>query len=260
TGIIKTLLKKNYKIDVEFTKPRISYRETIQGTATASYRHKKQTGGSGQFAEVHLRIDPYVEGAEPPSEYKVRKEEIVELDAGGRLQFLTCIVGGAIDTRFIPSVMKGIMEQMVEGPVTGSPVRDIRICLYDGKMHPVDSNEMAFKLASAQAFRDAFNQAKPKLLEPIFDVEVLTPDDCMGDVMTDMQNRRAIILGMGAEGNFQKINARVPLAELYRYATSLRSLTQGRAIHTREFYEYALVQDNVKDDIVKEIKAAAVEE
>ncbi|MEM0997328.1 MAG: elongation factor G [Bacteroidota bacterium] len=256
---VKWLMKKNNKIDIDFVKPRISYRETIQGTAKADYRHKKQTGGSGQFAEVHLRMDPYVEGAKAPSEYKVRDQQIVELDTGGVLEFNNCIVGGAIDTRFIPSVLKGIMEQMREGPLTSSPVRDIRIILYDGKMHPVDSNEMAFKLASSQAFKDAFERAKPKLLEPIMDVEVLTPSDAMGDVMTDLQNRRSIIMGMDAEGNFQKLKARVPLAELYKYSTSLRSISQGRAIHTREFAEYSLVSDNVKDQIIKEIKSTVEE-
>lgn len=256
----KWLLKTNAKIEVDFIKPRISYRETIQGSATASYRHKKQTGGSGQFAEVHIRLDPYKEGMPDPSDYKVRDRQLIELDSGGTLEFLNCIVGGAIDTRFIPSVMKGIMEQMVEGPLTKSPVRDVRICLYDGKMHPVDSNEMAFKLAASQAFKDAFTQAKPKLLEPIMDVEVLTPDDVMGDCMTDLQNRRAIIMGMDTEGNFQKLKAQVPLAELYKYATTLRSITQGRAIHTRKFANYSLVSDNVKDDIMKALAAEAVEE
>lgn len=257
-GIVKSILKDRFKMEVEYLKPRIAYRETIQGTSTAVYRHKKQSGGSGQFAEVHIRIDPYREGAEGPSEYKVRKQEFVDLSTGGKLEFLNCIVGGAIDTRFIPSVLKGIMEQMSEGPVTGSPVRDVRICLYDGKMHPVDSNEMAFKIASAQAFKDAFNSAKPKLLEPLMDIEILTPDEMMGDVMTDLQNRRGIILGMDAEGNFQKIKARVPLAELYKYSTTLRSITQGRAIHTREFAEYALVSDNIKEKIVKELAEAEV--
>lgn len=251
---MKWLMQKQYKLGIEYLKPRIAYRETIQKTATASYRHKKQTGGSGQFAEVYIRIDPYREGAPDPSEYKVRKRQIVELDSGGVLEFLNCIVGGAIDTRFVPSVLKGISETMVEGPVTGSPCRDIRVSLYDGKMHAVDSNEMAFKLASAAAFKDAFMQAKPKLLEPIMDVEVLTPDDVMGDVMTDLQNRRSIILGMDNEGNFQKIKAKVPLAELYKYSTTLRSITQGRAIHTRAFSHYDLVSDQIRQQIEKELK------
>jgi elongation factor G len=259
-GIVKTILDKQYKIAIEFTKPRISYRETIQGHAIASYRHKKQTGGAGQFAEVHLRIDPYAEGAVVPGEYKVRETHLVELDGGGKLEFLNCIVGGAIDARFVPSVLKGIMDNMVEGPVTGSPVRDVRVCLFDGKMHPVDSNEMAFKLAASHAFQEAFLNAKPKLLEPIMELEVLTPDDVLGEVMTDLQNRRGIILGMDTEGNFQKLKAKVPLAELYKYANSLRSISQGRAQHANEFSDYALVSDSLKDHIVKELKATLVEE
>lgn len=250
------LLKSQHKLEVEFSKPRIAYRETVQGTATASYRHKKQSGGSGQFAEVHIRIDPYREGAEPPGEYKLRNRQMLDLPHGGKIEFLNCIVGGAIDTRFIPSVLKGIVETMHEGPLTSSPVRDVRITLFDGKMHPVDSNEMAFKIAAAQAFKEAFGQANPKLLEPIMDVEVLTPDDVMGDVMTDLQNRRSIIMGMDTEDNFQLIRAKVPLAELYRYSTSLRSISQGRAIHTREFSEFALVSDHVRDNIVKELAPA----
>lgn len=253
--VVNWYLEKQFKLKVGYIKPRISYRETIQGSAKADYRHKKQSGGSGQFGQVYIQLDPYVEGAEVPPEYKIRQNEITELKTGGVLQFINSIVGGAIDARFIPAVKKGIMETMVEGPMTGSPVRDVRIILYDGKMHPVDSNEISFKIASSQAFKQAFSDAKPKLLEPIFDVEVLTPDDVMGDVMTDLQNRRAIIMGMGQEGNFQKIMAKVPLAELYKYATSLRSLTQGRAIHTRKFADYSLVQDNIKDEILKEFEA-----
>jgi elongation factor G len=257
---IRWLISKNYKLDVEFIKPRISYRESIQGSATASYKHKKQTGGSGQFAEVHIYMDAYKEGAPVPSEYKNREAQLVELPGGGTLAFVNSIVGGAIDARFVPSVLKGIMEQMTEGPLTGSPVRDVRIILYDGKMHAVDSNEMAFKLAAAAAFKDAFKQAKPKLLEPIMDVEILTPPDVMGDVMTDLQNRRAIIMGMDTEGNFQKLKAKVPLAEMYKYSTTLRSISQGRAIHTREPADYALVADNVKEDIMREISEEALKE
>lgn len=250
------LLKHKHKLEVEFDKPRIAYRETIRGTSNATYRHKKQSGGAGQFAEVHLRIDPYREGADAPAEYKLRDRQIIQLEHGGVLEFLNCIVGGSIDTRFIPSVLKGVQETMVRGPLTGSPVRDIRICLYDGKMHPVDSNEMAFKIASAQAFKQAFTEAQPKLLEPIMDVDVLTPDDVMGDVMTDLQGRRAMIMGMDSEDHFQLIRAKVPLAELYKYSTTLRSITQGRAIHTREFSDFALVSDNVRDSIVKELAEA----
>ncbi|MFN8398023.1 MAG: elongation factor G, partial [Bacteroidia bacterium] len=184
-GIVKTLLEKQYKIATEFIKPRISYRETIQSHAIASYRHKKQSGGAGQFAEVHLRIDPYHEGAPIPGEYKARETQLIDLEWGGKLEFVNCIVGGAIDARFVPSVLKGVMENMAEGPLTNSPVRDVRICLFDGKMHPVDSNEMAFKIASSHAFQEAFLNARPKLLEPIMELEVLTPAETMGDVMTD---------------------------------------------------------------------------
>lgn len=256
---VKWLLEKQYKLHVEFVKPRISYRETIQTHAVATYRHKKQTGGAGQFAEVHIRIDPYHEGAPVPGEYKVREQHLIDLDAGGRLEFLNCIVGGTIDARFIPSVLKGVQEQMSEGLLTQSPVRDVRVILFDGKMHPVDSNEMAFKLATAAAFQEAFSNAKPKLLEPIMEVEVLTPSDVMGDVMTDLQNRRAIILGMDSEGNFQKLKAKVPQAELYKYSNTLRSLSQGRAIHSSAFSDYAPVAENVKEQIVKDLVGAGVE-
>lgn len=259
-SIVKLLLEKQYKVGIEFIKPRISYRETIQGHAIASYRHKKQTGGAGQFAEVHLRIDPYHEGAAVPGEYKGRDIQVVDLDWGGKLEFVNAIVGGAIDARFVPSVMKGVMECMTEGPLTNSPVRDVRVILFDGKMHPVDSNEMAFKLAASHAFQEAFHNSRPKLLEPIMELEVLTPDDALGDVMTDIQNRRGIILGMDTEGNFQKLRAKVPLAELYKYANTLRSISQGRATHTNEFAEYALVSDTLREQIVKEVKAALVEE
>ncbi|HEX2901609.1 MAG TPA: elongation factor G, partial [Bacteroidia bacterium] len=259
-AMVKTVLEKQYKIVTEFLRPRISYRETIQGTSIASYRHKKQSGGAGQFAEVHLRLDPFHEGASIPHEYKARETQVLDLPWGGKLEFVNCIVGGAIDARFVPSVLKGIMDQMNEGPLTHSPVRDVRICLFDGKMHPVDSNEMAFKIAASHAFQEAFLNAKPKLLEPIMELEVLTPDDTMGDVMTDLQNRRAIILGMDSEGNFQKLNAKVPLAELYKYATSLRSITQGRGVYNHRFSEYALVSESLKDSIMKELKVVALEE
>lgn len=256
--MVKTLLEKQYKIATEFIKPRISYRETIQGHAIASYRHKKQTGGSGQFAEVHIHVSNYVEGKEPPTEHKVRETFLVDLDGGGKLEFLNCIVGGVIDQRFVPSVMKGIMENMADGPLTGSPVRDVRVVLFDGKMHPVDSNEMAFKIAASHAFQEAFLNARPKLLEPILELEVTTPDDVLGEVMTDLQNRRGIILGMDSDGDFQLLRAKVPLAELYKYANSLRSISQGRAMHASKFSDYALVSEAMREQIVKDLKAAAV--
>ncbi len=257
--VVKTILEKQYKIPVEFVKPRISYRETIQSHAIASYRHKKQTGGAGQFAEVHLRVDPYVTGVEPPTEHKVRETHLLDLDGGGKLEFLNCIVGGVIDARFVPSVLKGILENMTEGPLTGSPVRDVRVVLFDGRMHPVDSNEMAFKTAASHAFQEAFLNARPKLLEPIMEIEVHTPDDVMGEVMTDLQNRRGIIQGMDAANDYTKIKAKVPLAELYKYANALRSITQGRALHSNTFADYALVSEAQKDQIVRDIKAAVEE-
>jgi elongation factor G len=259
-NMVKTVLEKQYKIPTEFVKPRISYRETIQGHSIANYRHKKQSGGAGQFAEVHLRLDSYIADHPIPVEYKARETQLIDLPWGGKLEFVNCIVGGAIDTRFVPSVLKGIMENMTEGPVTHSPVRDVRVCLFDGKMHPVDSNEMAFKIAASHAFQEAFLNARPKLLEPIMELEVLTPDDTMGDVMTDLQNRRAIILGMEAEGKFQKLLAKVPLAELYKYATSLRSITQGRGVYSQKFADYALVSEGLKDAIVKDLKLTTKEE
>ncbi len=253
--VVKTILEKQYKIAIEFLKPRISYRETIQTHAIASYRHKKQTGGAGQFAEVHLRVDPYVEGVEAPTEHKVRETHLIDLDGGGKLEFHNCIVGGVIDARFVPSVLKGVMENMAEGPVTGSPVRDVRVVLFDGRMHPVDSNEMAFKTAASHAFQEAFLNARPKLLEPLMDLEVVSPDDVMGEVMTDIQNRRGIIQGMDADDGYTKIKAKVPLSELYKYANTLRSISQGRAQHSATFSDYTLVSDAQKDQILKEIKA-----
>lgn len=254
---VKWILEKQFKLPVEFGKPRISYRETIQTSAIASHRHKKQTGGAGQFAEVHIRLDPYIPGAEVPGEYKVRDQHLIELDGGGHLEFLNCIVGGTIDARFIPSVLKGIQEQMTEGLLTHSPVRDVRVILFDGKMHPVDSNEMAFKLAAAAAFQEAFASARPKLLEPIMEMEVLTPSEAMGDVMTDLQNRRAVILGMDTDEALQKLRAKIPQAELFKYANTLRSISQGRATHAARFSDYAPVSEHVKDAIVKGIAEEA---
>lgn len=248
---VKWILEKQFKLQVEYGKPRISYRETIQTMAMASHRHKKQSGGAGQFAEVHLRIDPYQPGQPVPGEYKVREQQLIPLDGGGHLEFLNCIVGGTIDARFIPSVLKGVQEQMGEGLLTHSPVRDVRVILFDGKMHPVDSNEMAFKLAAGAAFQEAFANARPKLLEPLLEVEVLTPLEVMGEVMTDFQNRRGIILGMDSEGDRQKLRAKVPQAELYKYANTLRSISQGRASHSVRFAEYAPVSEAIKEQVVK---------
>jgi elongation factor G len=259
-NILKWTLANVHKVDVEFFAPRISYRETITKTAQAGYRHKKQSGGAGQFGEVHMVIEPYTEGMPDPVKYKIdgkdlniniKSKEEVELEWGGKLVFCSAIVGGSIDARFLPAIQKGIMEKMEEGPLTGSYARDIRVVVYDGKMHPVDSNELSFKLAGRNAFKEAFHTAGPKIMEPIYSVEVLVPSDKMGDVMSDLQNRRAIIEGMGSEKGLEKITARVPLSEMYRYSTTLSSLTNGRATHTMKFASYEQVPSDVQDKLLK---------
>ncbi len=248
--LIKTKVEKEHGIAMEFIRPRIPYRETITKQANEAYRHKKQSGGSGQFAEVHMRIEPSYEGMPDPAGLTVRKKEEVDLPWGGKLNFFWCIVGGSIDARFSNAIKKGIMNKMEEGPLTGSNCQDIRVSVYDGKMHPVDSNDMAFMLAASQGFKNAFNQSAPQLLEPIYELEILCSDDVMGDIMSDLQTRRAIIMGMGADGHYQKITARVPLAELYKYSSTLRSLTQGRAKFTRQFIEYAAVPNDIQKKLV----------
>jgi len=257
---MKWLLTNVHKCDVEFVPPRIPYRETITKVAQADYRHKKQSGGAGQFGEVHLVIEPYEEGMPAPTKYKVNGKEVslnirdtqeVNLDWGGKLIFYNCIVGGAIDARFLPAIMKGIMEKMEQGPLTGSYARDIRVAVYDGKMHPVDSNEISFKLAGRNAFRAAFKEAGPKIMEPIYDLEVLVPSDYMGDVMSDLQNRRAVIMGMDSDKGFERIQARVPLAEVGRYSTALSSLTGGRATYMMKFSGYEQVPADVQEKLLK---------
>lgn len=259
-NILKWQLANVHKIDIEFFEPRISYRETITRSASATYRHKKQSGGSGQFGEVSMVIEPYYPGMPAPSKYKidgkdmtfnVKGTEEVALEWGGVLAYCTAIVGGAIDARFLPAIQKGIMEKMEEGPLTGSRARDIRVVVYDGKMHPVDSNELSFKLAGRNAFREAFRNAGPKIMEPIYSVEVLVPSDKMGDVMSDLQNRRAIIQGMESEHGLEHINALVPLAEMYRYSTTLSSVTGGRATYTMKFASYEQVPSDVQDKLLK---------
>jgi elongation factor G len=252
-------LKKIYGVEAETFKPKIPYRETIQKKADASYRHKKQSGGAGQFGEVFMRIDPYYDGAPEPTDLNLRKKEEISLEGGGKLVFYNCIVGGVIDQRFIPSILKGIMEKMEEGPLTGSYVRDVRVFVYDGKMHPVDSNDISFKIAGAQAFKTAFVDANPKILEPIYDVEVMVPEDLMGDVMTDLQSRRSIIMGMDAVNNYQVIKAKTPLAEMYKYTTTLRSLTQGRASFKAKFAEYSPVPPDIQQKLYQEHLAAEAE-
>ncbi len=256
-AIVDWLLQKEYGIKAIFEKPRISYRETIQRSASASYRHKKQSGGAGQFGEVHLKIEPYYEGMPDPDSFPVRGKEEEKLPWGGTLQFINSIVGGVIDARYLPSIKKGILEVMEAGPLTKSPVRDVRVIVYDGKMHPVDSNDISFKIAGANAFKQAFLDANPKLLEPIQEVTVKMPEEMMGNVMTDLQSRRAIIMGMETAGKYQKIKARVPLAEMYRYSTSLRSLTQGRGTFTSEFAGYEMVPQNIQEELIKQNKDEA---
>lgn len=253
--VIDWHLKNVYNVDAKYEKPRVAYRETIQRSATTSYRHKKQSGGAGQFGEVHIKVEPYYEGMPDPEGFNVRGTEVVELDWGGKLVFVNCIVGGAIDARYLPAVMKGILETMENGPLTGSYARDVRVMLFDGKMHPVDSNDISFKLAGAHAFKEAFLNASPKLMEPIQDVAVKMPEEMMGNVMTDLQSRRAVVMGMEGEGKYQKITAKVPLAEMYKYSTSLRSLTQGRGSFTSKFDTFQPVPPNVQNELIKQHKA-----
>ncbi len=250
--IIKYRIEKVQGIEMVFERPKVAYRETITKMANDSYRHKKQSGGSGQFGEVHMRIEPWFEGMPPPEGLNVRKTEEEELPWGGKLVFLWCIVGGAIDAKFSNAIKKGVMTKMTEGPLTGSPCLNIRVSVYDGKMHPVDSNDMAFMLASTHAFKTSFSQASPQLMEPIYDMEILCSDDVMGDVMSDLQTRRAIIQGMGAEGHYQKIKAKVPLKELYQYSSTLRSLTQGRAKFSRKFSEFSPVPHDIQKKLISE--------
>lgn len=257
-AVCKWLLENVYKLHVSFETPRISYRETIRKPAAGSYRHKKQSGGAGQFAEVHLRIEPYHDGMPEPADVSVRGKEIIDLAWGGKLAFYNCIVGGVIDARFIPSILKGVMEKMEEGPITGSYVRDVRVCVFDGKMHAVDSNDISFKIAGMQAFKDAFLRAEPQLLEPICDVDIFLPEDVMGEVMGDLQTRRALIMGMDSKGNLQVIHAKVPLAELDRYSTTLRSLSQGRASFTHRLAEFAPVPFEQQQRLAKAKEALAV--
>ena len=257
---LKWRLQNENKLEIEFSAPKISYRETITKVATADYRHKKQSGGAGQFGEVHLLIAPYQEGVDPGNRFKVDGKELVlnikgkeefDLPWGGKLEYYNCVVGGAIDARFMPAILKGINEKMSEGPLTGSLARDIRVYVYDGKMHPVDSNEISFVLASRNAFKEAFRIAGPKIMEPIYNVEVLTPTEYMGACMSDLQNRRAIIEGMGTDKGFDTIKARVPLAELYRYSTTLSSLSSGSATFTMDFADYQPVPGDVQEKLLK---------
>jgi elongation factor G len=251
-AVCKWYLENIYKLSVAFESPRISYRETIRSSSIAVHRHKKQSGGAGQFAEVHMKVERYWDGMPEPTEYNIRGKEIIDLPWGGKLAFYNCIVGGVIDARFIPSILKGVMEKMEEGPITGSYVRDVRVCVFDGKMHPVDSNDISFKIAGMMAFKTAFLKAEPQLLEPIFELEVFMPEEVMGDVMSDLQTRRSIITGMDSKGSLQVIKARTPLAELDRYSTRLRSLSQGRASFNQRFADYTPVPYEVQQNIAKQ--------
>jgi elongation factor G len=263
-NIVKWHLDTIFKVASEFLPPRIPYRETITKAAQSDYRHKKQSGGAGQFGEVHMIIEPYIEGTPEKTAFKinnkeykmsVRGKEEHKLSWGGTLQFINCIVGGSIDARFLPAILKGVMEKMEQGPLTGSYARDIRVYVYDGKMHPVDSNEISFMLAGRNAFRNAFKNAGPKIMEPVYIVDVLVPSDKMGDVMSDLQGRRAIVLGMSSERGFEKISAKVPLAEMSKYSTALSSLTNGRAMYTMTFDEYAPVPGELQDELLKAYEA-----
>ena len=266
---LKWRLENNDKMSVEFDEPKIPYRETITKAARADYRHKKQSGGSGQFGEVHLIVEPYEEGMPVKESYKFGNQEYkvsvkdtqeISLEWGGKLVLINSIVGGAIDARFIPAILKGVMDRMEQGPLTGSYARDVRVIVYDGKMHPVDSNEISFRLAGRNAFAEAFRNANPKVLEPIYDVEVLVPTEIMGDVMSDINGRRGMVLGMESEKQFTRLKALVPLKELSNYSTTLSSLTGGRATFTMAFKSYELVPADVQDQLLKAYAAAHADE
>ena len=266
---LKWRLENNEKLQVQFYEPKIPYRETITKAARADYRHKKQSGGAGQFGEVHLIVEPYYEGMPAPELYKfngqefkmnVKSTETIDLEWGGKLVFVNSVVGGAIDTRFMPAILKGIMSRMEQGPLTGSYARDVRVIVYDGKMHPVDSNEISFMLAGRQAFSEAFKNAGPKILEPIYDVEVFVPSDKLGDVMSDMQGRRGMIMGMSSEKGYEKLAAKVPLKEMSNYSTALSSLTGGRASFIMKFASYELVPTDVQNKLMKEFEEQEKEE
>lgn len=258
---LKWRLENIDKIQIEFQEPRIPYRETITKSASAEYRHKKQSGGAGQFGEVHLIVEPYADGMPDPTTYKVNGQECklniksreeIDLEWGGKLVFINTVVGGAIDMRFMPAILKGVMEKMERGPLTGSYARDVRVIVYDGKMHPVDSNELSFMLAARNAFSEAFKAAAPKILEPIYDLEVYVPADMTGDVMSDLQGRRALIMGMDMENGYQKLQAKIPLKELSNYSIALSSLTGGRASFSTKFASYELMPNELQQALIQE--------
>jgi len=254
-NVILHQLKERFKLDVEFIKPKIPYRETITKRVETRYKHKKQSGGAGQFAEVYLSIEPWEEGMPERDDLNVRDVQKIDLDWGGTLVFQNCIVGGVIDNRFMPAILKGLMDKMANGPLSGCRARDIRVSVYDGSMHSVDSNEAAFKTAALMAFKDGFLKASPQLLEPIYEIEVTLPAAYMGDVLSDLSSRRGQILGMDSEGSIQKIKAIVPLAELDQYTTRLKSMTQGTATFSRKFYEYGKVPPDIQKRVIEETLA-----
>ncbi len=268
-NVCKWRLENEFGVKVVLFAPKIPYRETITKVATATYRHKKQSGGAGQFGEVSILICPIIEGVPFTNKFKIDGKDVVlnvktkeefDLEWGGRLEFYNCVVGGAIDARFMPAILKGLNDKMTEGPLTGSYARDIRVFVYDGKMHPVDSNEISFILAARNAFKEAFRNAGPKIMEPIYNVEIMTPADYMGACMSDLQNKRALIEGMSSDKGFSVLKARVPLAELYRYSTTLSSLTSGAATFTMEFADYQPVPAEVQTKLLAEYAAQEKEE
>ena len=266
-NIVKWRLTNEFGVEVELFAPKVPYRETITKVATAQYRHKKQSGGAGQFGEVHLLVCPAegelntkfkIDGKD--TQLNIKTQDITELEWGGKLEFYNCVVGGAIDLGFMPAILKGIKEKMSEGPLTGSYARDFRVFVYDGKMHPVDSKEIAFIIAGRNAFKEAFRLAGPKILEPIYNVEVLTPAEYQGACMSDLQNRRGILGDLGSDGGFSVLRARVPLAELYRYSTTLSSITSGSATFTMEFADYQPVPGDVQTKLLADYAAQEKDE
>lgn len=266
---LKWRLENNDKIQIEYSEPKIPYRETITKASRADYRHKKQSGGAGQFGEVHLIVEPYVKGKPLPDFYKFNGQEfrvqsrdvqVYDLEWGGKLEFINSIVGGSIDARFLPAILKGVLSRMEQGPLTGSYARDVRVVVYDGKMHPVDSNEISFMLAGRNAFSQAFKEAGPKILEPVYDVTVFTPSDNMGDVMSDLQNRRGLILGIDSDRDIEVLKVKVPLKELSEYSVALSSLTGGRASFSMKFAGYELVPSDVQERLLKEYMALRIED
>jgi elongation factor G len=258
-SVIRWMMENEHGLSINFVSPRIPYRETILKPADSVYRHKKQSGGAGQFAEVHMRIEPFYLDKPDPEGFNIRGKELIELEWGGHLQFVNCIVGGAIDARFIPSILKGVMEKMENGPLTGSYCRDIRVIVYDGKMHSVDSNDIAFKLAGLNAFKEAFLKANPQLMEPMYQLEVRAPEELMGDIMTDLQTRRSHIEGVDSKDHHQIIKAKTPLAELENYTTALQSMTQGRASFKMKFADYATVTPALQKELTQKLSEEPVE-